>query len=57
MLCDYKLALQLYKTYNQRLPTDEWLHLKFNQIITSRQTMFMARKDNNLKVGMNCLIN
>ena len=57
MLCNYKLALQLYKTYNQQMPTDEWLHLNFNQIITSRQTLFMTSKNNNLKVGMNCLTN
>jgi hypothetical protein len=57
MLCEYKLGLQLYKIFNQRLPIDEWLHLHFNQIITSRQTMFMTRKDNNLKVGIKCLTN
>ena len=34
MLCDYKLALLLYRTFNDTLPEDEWLHLNFNSINT-----------------------
>jgi hypothetical protein len=36
MICKYKLALWLYKTFNDRLPYNEWLHLNFNRISTSQ---------------------
>ena len=55
MIC--KLALFLYKTFNDQLPYNEWLHLNFNQIITSRQVMFITLKNNNKKVGINCFAN
>ena len=57
MICKYKLALSLYKTFNDQLPYTEWLHLNFNQINTSRQVMFITQKNNNKKIGMNCLTN
>ena len=57
MICKYKLALSLNKTFNDQLPYNEWLHLNFNQIITSRHVMFITLKNNNKKVGINCLAN
>ena len=57
MICTYKLALSLYKTFNERLPYSEWLQLNFNQVSTSRQIMFLTHKQNNLKIGLNCLSN
>ena len=57
MLSDYKLALSLYKIFNNESPQNEWLHLNFSQITTSRQTNFMTSKSNNLKLGINSLTN
>lgn len=57
MLSDYKLALSLYKIFNNESPQNEWLHLNFSQITTSRQINFMTSKSNNLKLGINSLTN
>ena len=57
MLCDYKLALSLYKTFNLKTPVDEWIHLNFNQMCTSRETMFLTNRAHNSRVGMNCMTN
>ena len=57
MLAHYKLALSLYKVFNDKSPLNEWLHLNFTQINTTRQTSFMTSKANKLKLGMNCLSN
>jgi hypothetical protein len=54
---NYKLALMLHKLYNSDVHSNEWLHLNFNQIITSRQTSFRINKNNNLNIGMNALSN
>jgi hypothetical protein len=59
MLSQNKLALSLYKVFNNKFPMNEWLQLNFTQINTSRQTHFMISKTNKLKVGLskrlNCL--
>jgi hypothetical protein len=57
IMSQYKLALSLYKVFNDKTPINEWLHLNFTQINTSRQTHFMVSKTNKLKLGMNCLTN
>jgi hypothetical protein len=57
MICKYKLALSLYKTFNDQLPFNEWVHLNFNQRSTSRQLTFITLKNNNKKVGLNSLAN
>ena len=54
-LANYKLALQLYKTFTQRCPTLDWINLNLNIINTSRQSMFPINKTNRLKVGYNAL--
>ena len=54
-LMTYKLALQLYKTYNNAIPSIDCMNINFNGINTSRQTKFAIKKTNNLKVGMNVL--
>ena len=57
MFCKYRLALQLYKTFNNRVPETEWLHLNLEQINTRRQTTFHIMRCNNLLVGQNILTN
>jgi hypothetical protein len=57
MLCKYKLSFLLYKTFNEKVPEDEWLHLNDNIILTSRQTKFKCFKNNSLRIGLNCLAN
>ena len=54
---NYKLALQLFKTINDRTPSKDWIQLNNNIINTSRQTTFATKKKNILKVGMNQLSN
>ena len=56
-MMDYKLALQLYKTFNYRCPIVDWVSLNFNQIMGSRQTKFSINMTNRKKVGMNALSN
>ena len=53
----YKLSLQLYRTFNHRLPSTEWNLLNDNIILTSRQTKFMTWKNNRLRLGMNTISN
>ena len=57
MMCNYKLALSLYKTFNDQLPYSEWLHLNFDQVNTTRQVTFITQRKNKKKIGMNCLTN
>ena len=53
----HKLALCLYKLYNKDYNSIESAHLNFNQILTSRQTVFKTSKSNIFKVGINSLSN
>ena len=46
-----------YKLMNSSSHTCEWVHLNFNKILTSRQTTFMANKNNRKKVGLNAIAN
>ena len=57
MFREYKAALLLFKTFNDKTPEKEWLHLNFNIINTTRQTRFMTKRDNSLKIGLNCPTN
>jgi hypothetical protein len=57
IFCNYKMALSLYKVFNDKFPCNEWLHSNFNLINISQKTTFMTSKLNNLKLGMNCLAN
>jgi hypothetical protein len=56
MFSKYKLALLLFKLFNNDMPNDEWLQLNINQRMTTRQTHFITAKDN-LIVGLNNLNN
>ena len=56
-LSNYKLALQLYKTYNYHLPHQDWVNLNLQNILTTRQKYFLTHKSNILKIGMNCISN
>ena len=53
----YKHALSLFKLINCPDFTTKWVALNFNQIITSRQTKFLAVRANKRKVGLNALAN
>ena len=53
----YKHALLLFKVYNYKIPSIEWTHLNFQQILTSRQSLFKTMKNSKLKIGNNALAN
>ena len=53
----YKLAITLFRVYNERMPQFEWLNLNFTQILTSRQANFVALNIPKYKVGNNILTN
>jgi endonuclease/exonuclease/phosphatase family metal-dependent hydrolase len=57
MISMYKLSLLLYKIYNEKLPTNEWEHLNFDQYFTSRQINFMTNLTNKSNCGKNALCN
>ena len=57
MFGNYKLALLLHKLYNSKIPSEEWLHLNFDQILTTRQTHFMTNVNINCVTGKNALTN
>ena len=57
MFRKYKLALLLHRTFNEKIPLNDWLSLNFYQSNSSRQTTFNIRRNNNLRVGMNVLNN
>jgi hypothetical protein len=44
-------------TFNNGFPMEEWLHLRFSQLVNSREVLFEAAKNNNLAVEMNSLCN
>ena len=56
-LMQYKLALQLYRTFNDAIPTQDWTTINFNAIFTTRQTKFAISNSSRLKVGMNKVSN
>ena len=56
-IMNYNLGIQLYKLYNTREHSLEWLHLNQNQILTSRQTRFQILRSNSLRIGLNALAN
>ena len=56
-MMQYTLGIQLYKLYNAREHSLEWLHLNQNQILTSRQLYFEILKSNSFRVGLNALAN
>ena len=57
MLMKNKLALCLYKLYNENLNPIEFTLLNFKQILTGRQTRFKIQKNNRYRVGLNALTN
>ena len=54
MYMKYKLALCLYKLYNENYNSIEFTHLNFNQVLTRRQVLFKTLKS---KAGNNSLSN
>ena len=57
MYCKYKCAILLFKTFNHKIPTEEWIHLNFDQINTTRQTKFITKMNINHSIGNNILVN
>ena len=53
--CTYKLSLLLFKTFNEGVHIDEWIHLNHEQILMSRQTDFMIKLNNIKTISMNAL--
>ena len=53
----YKLALSLFKLYNNEFNSLEFTLLNFNQVFTSRQLTFKILKSNRTKIGLNSLAN
>ena len=53
----YKLALFLFRIYNNDFNFVEFSHLNYNQVLTGRQTKFKTIKTNNLRAGLNALSN
>ena len=53
----YKMAICLFKVYNNDFNVVEFAHLNFNQVLTGRQTLFETLKSNKTKVGLNALAN
>ena len=53
----YKYSLELHKLFNTNEYNSEWVYFNLNQIYTSRQSKFIARKSNQKKVGLNALAN
>ena len=51
----YKHAIFLHEFYNERTPNLEWIELNFNQILTSRQTVFKITKNSRFNIGNNIL--
>ena len=56
-ICHTNLPLKLYRTFNDRTPTQDWLNTNENIILGLRQTKFSINKSCRLKVGMNALSN
>jgi hypothetical protein len=57
MFSRYKLSLLLHKLYNDQFPIDEWTHLNFDQILTTRQQNFVITRNHNMRVGKNAIAN
>ena len=53
----YKHALALFKIYNSNTVTQEFAALNLVTVLTSRQVNFMAKRENNRRVGLNALSN
>ncbi len=53
----YRLALKLYKTFNNRLPEKEWLDLTFVQTNARRQIEINILRSNRPQIGLNTFAN
>ena len=56
-MCNYKLALLLYKLINERIPYLDWMDLNFQQTFNSRQYNFNFYSINTYRVGCNNICN
>jgi hypothetical protein len=53
IFCENNPALLFYKTFSNNTREGEWLYSNLNIINSSRQTWFMTREYNSLKIGFN----
>jgi hypothetical protein len=53
MKCSVYISCHFYATFNNEIPETDWLSLKFDQIITSSQGVFLTSKTDNYNVGQN----
>ena len=53
----YRLAIQLYKVYNGRIETEDWIDLNFQQNFNNRNTRVQISDTSNLRIGRNSLMN
>ena len=53
----YKTALQLHKTFNNQIPTTDWISLNNNIVFTSRQRNFITARNIVYKISSNKISN
>ena len=56
-IMSYKCEIQLFKLYNDKEHSHEWISLNFYQIFNTHQTTFAIMKTNSTKVGLNQILN
>ena len=56
-ICQYKHALLLHKTYNDKDQGRDWLALNFNQNFNNRNPKFMTTDTSYFKIGKNIASN
>ena len=53
----YRLAIQLFKLYNSRTETQDWIDLNFQQNFNERMTKVQINDVSSLRIGRNSLMN
>ena len=53
----YRLAIQLYKIYNDLSSSEDWRDMNFQQNFNARQDTFHITNTSNTKVGRNIICN
>ena len=53
----YRLAIQLFKIYNDDLMNDDWMDMNLQQNFNSRNMMFQIADYSKIKVGKNIIAN
>ena len=53
----YRLAIQLYKIYNSKYESQDWLDLNFQQNFNDRYQHVHITDDSSIRIGRNCIMN